>query len=307
MNLKKYFLIFPGVLFLLYLGAITESKGVSEYVGTETCLECHDSFNDKESVPHMKAFAVDKSGDSHGCESCHGPGASHAESGDIDEILSFGNKSIITQNIKNEVCLKCHESGKLMLWHGSVHENRGVSCSDCHRIHSKKEEAHTGVREITTDDRCLECHSRIRSLLLRQSHHPIREGKMKCTDCHNPHGTIAEKLIDAQQVNLKCFECHEEKRGPFLWEHPSVTEDCLSCHTGHGSTHSPLLDTKAPYLCQRCHSDPDHSGTLYARGPGQQDQSIYQAGSNFVFYRACLNCHVSVHGSNHPSGKHLLR
>ena len=307
MNFKKYFLIFPGMLLLLFLSVIQQSKGMTEYVGTETCIECHDTYSDPGSIPHMMAFDRNRSGNSQGCESCHGPGASHSESEDINEILSFGNKSPVTQNIKNEVCLKCHENSKLALWHDSAHNTRGVSCSDCHKIHIKHKSITADDMETLPDDGCIKCHSRIKNLLLRQSHHPIREGKMHCTDCHNPHGTIADKMIDAQQINLKCFECHEEKRGPFLWEHPVVTEDCLTCHTPHGSTHGPLLETKAPYLCQRCHSDENHAGTLYAKNPDQMDQSIYQAGSSYVFYRACLNCHVSIHGSNHPSGKSLLR
>ena len=308
MNLKKYFLI-PFLMLLLIVTCISkESRSMSEYVGSESCIECHgDSFGSLKANPHMITADPGRPGAVNGCESCHGPGSSHAETGDAEDILTFGSRSLITQDIKNEACLKCHENGKQALWHGSEHDSRGVSCSDCHKIHLENEVSAVNKQYVTPDDQCLKCHARVKSETMRQSHHPIREGKIKCTDCHNPHGTISDNLIDAQQTNLKCFECHEEKRGPFLWEHPPVTEDCLTCHTAHGSTHSPLLETKAPYLCQRCHSDQDHSGDLYANDPAQPDRSVYQSGPNYLFYRACLNCHVSIHGSNHPSGKSLLR
>ena len=308
MNFNKNVLLFSGMFFLIFTIVSRESKGMSEYVGSESCLECHeDNYDNSKTNPHMITTDTHRPGAVNGCESCHGPGSNHAESGDIDDIISFGNRSLITQDAKNNICLKCHDNGKQALWQGSAHDTRGISCTDCHKIHLDKGIPDADKNEIASDNLCFKCHTRIKSQILRQSHHPIREGKMKCTDCHNPHGTISDKLVDAQQVNLKCFECHEEKRGPFLWEHPSVTENCLTCHTPHGSSHRPLLRTKAPYLCQRCHSDQAHAGTLYARDPSQQDLSIYQAGSSNVFYRACLNCHVSIHGSNHPSGKSLLR
>ena len=308
MSYKKYPLILLCMSILLFIGTSKESRGMSEYVGSDSCIDCHDDTSENlKANPHMITSDPRRPGAVNGCESCHGPGGSHIESGDVDDILSFGSRSLVTQDIKNEVCLKCHENGKQAMWHGSEHDTRGVSCSDCHKTHQNNQTSLSGIRDEENGNACFKCHGQIKSRMMRQSRHPVREGKMDCADCHNPHGTIADKLIDAQQINLKCFECHEEKRGPFLWEHPSVTEDCLTCHTPHGSTHSALLETKAPYLCQRCHSDQNHAGTLYAKNPDQQDQSIYRAGSNYVFYRACLNCHVSIHGSNHPSGKSLLR
>ena len=308
MKFNKYVFITLGLTFSIFTCLRSEGMESDEYAGSESCIECHgDTYTHFKQNTHMTAADPLNSGAVKGCESCHGPGNSHVESGDIDDILSFGKRSLLSRDIRNRVCLKCHDNGKLTLWSGSEHDTRGLSCTDCHIIHKKNEIIPAGQREATPDDRCLKCHPDVKSQMMRQSHHPLREGKMSCADCHNPHGTISEHLIDAQQTNLKCFECHEEKRGPFLWEHPPVIEDCLTCHTAHGSTHSPLLKMKAPYLCQRCHSDQDHAGTLYAKGPDQPDQPVYKSGSSFLFYRACLNCHVSIHGSNHPSGKALLR
>ncbi|MFC1886512.1 cytochrome c3 family protein [Thermodesulfobacteriota bacterium] len=148
---------------------------------------------------------------------------------------------------------------------------------------------------------------RVKAELVRLSRHPIKEDKMKCSDCHNSHGAIADKLIDAQINNQKCFECHADKRGPNLWDHMPVTENCITCHTPHGSSHSPLLKTKIPYLCQRCHSNDGHAGELWAKKSGQEGLTVYRASRNRLFYRSCVNCHSKIHGSNHPSGGKLLR
>ncbi len=81
--------------------------------------------------------------------------------------------------------------------------------------------------------------------MLRSSHMPMREGKIVCTDCHNPHGSYSEKLLRANSVNENCYTCHAEKRGPFLWEHAPVRENCLNCHDPHGSINEYLLKSLA--------------------------------------------------------------
>ena len=60
-------------------------------------------------------------------------------------------------------------------------------------------------------------------------------------------------MIKADSVNELCYKCHTEKRGPFLFEHAPVREDCVSCHEPHGSNHKRLLVQKLPNLCWNCH------------------------------------------------------
>ena len=45
---------------------------------------------------------------------------------------------------------------------------------------------------------------------------PLREGKIVCSDCHNPHGTVTEAMLRDDSINDTCYKCHAEKRGPFL-------------------------------------------------------------------------------------------
>lgn len=277
----------------------------SRYAGSEACLDCHeDQYASYMKNRHgLKADGRTPAA-GRGCEACHGPGAAHAESDGEKPIRSLRPDAAGTADETSAVCLNCHTKGKQALWAGSEHQSRNLSCTSCHNIH---EDNPGNLNRKSQWETCTRCHKTIKAQMMRQSHHPLREGKMQCTDCHNSHGTVADKLIDAQTINQKCFQCHADLRGPFLWEHPSVTEDCLTCHTPHGSTHAGLLKAKAPFLCQRCHANVGHPGELTARSGADAHQSVYRVLNNRIFYRACLNCHVAIHGSNHPSGKSLMR
>jgi len=137
---------------------------------------------------------------------------------------------------------------------------------------------------------------------------PVLEGKMSCSDCHEPHGSITRPLLRGDSVNETCGGCHAEKRGPFLWEHAPVRENCANCHAPHGSNHERLLVSARPFLCQQCHIPPlGHAGQFYRAD--QTAAAVLPGGtpSARVIGRSCQNCHSAVHGSNHPSGARLQR
>ena len=39
-----------------------------------------------------------------------------------------------TAEENNAICLGCHERGDRTNWHGSMHEERGLACTNCHTI-----------------------------------------------------------------------------------------------------------------------------------------------------------------------------
>ena len=75
------------------------------------------------------------------------------------------------------------------------------------------------------------------------AHMPVREGKMSCSTCHNPHGSISnvKALKVGSSVGELCISCHTEMRGPVLWEHAPVRENCTTCHDPHGSSNDRML------------------------------------------------------------------
>ncbi|HUP22321.1 MAG TPA: DmsE family decaheme c-type cytochrome [Thermoanaerobaculia bacterium] len=267
------------------------------YAGAATCLECHSDMGDTlAGTPHGQS-GFGKLSD-RGCESCHGPAMAHADDpGDPSLFPRFSTWSAARQA---ESCQQCHSGASQFFWDEGEHAKRGLSCTTCHSVHSPISET-AQLQAVRADEQCFSCHKDVRAETWKRSHHPIREGKISCTDCHNPHGSSTDKMIKASSVNEQCYDCHTEKRGPFLWEHPPVRESCLNCHTPHGSNHLKLQKTSVPFICQQCHLNPRHPSTLY-------DRTTLADGtrpSNRDFSRACVNCHSAVHGSNHPSAPYL--
>ena len=283
--------------------AAAAPPAVAEYVGAETCASCHDDVQTTlAATPHGKSRFASLS--AHGCETCHGPGSLHAEN--PDDPALFPRVDARPAREQSAICTSCHVGDQQRFWNGSTHAVRGLACTSCHSVHSPMSE-NAQLRSATAMEQCFECHKDTRAETWKTSHHPIREGRIACADCHNPHGTSTVKLIKASSINDQCYTCHAEKRGPFLWEHPPVRESCMNCHTPHGSNHLKLQRTSVPYLCQQCHDNTRHPGTLYdgLRVPTLENDAPGQFASNRLFNRACLDCHAAVHGSNHPSSPYL--
>ena len=265
-------------------------------LGSKNCEVCHSVVTEKfKTNPHYGTDATRREASEEiVCTTCHGDGGRHAAGyGDRESILSFTKSSESVQE-KNAACLQCHEKGIRLYWKGSTHESKDLACVDCHKI-MEPASPQKLFAKATELEICFQCHQQRRAQMQRSSHMPFREGKIKCSNCHNPHGTANEKLLTEATVNENCYKCHADKRGPFLWEHPPVAENCLNCHEPHGSNHEKLLTMDRPRLCQRCHIEARHPTTPQL------------ATARFAFNRSCQNCHSQIHGSNSPSGVRFHR
>ncbi len=284
--------------------------GTATYVGSDVCKACHAAQFDKFSQTTMGKIFLFNARDAlerQACESCHGPGSNHVAAGggrDVGGMITFRKDSKESVKTWNDTCLQCHQKGVQTYWKASPHANRGLACVNCHTIMEKTTDRYQLAK---VDDRtpffnkraqvelCGECHPQRQAQLMRSSHMPMREGKITCTDCHNPHGTPNPSQLKQTSVNENCYTCHTERRGPFLWEHPPVFESCTNCHEPHGSVNDRLLKVTDPRLCTQCHMSTRHPVTPRPLT------------SVFAFNRSCTNCHSQIHGSNHPSGQFFQR
>lgn len=273
------------------------SAGLSQSVDAETCKTCHeDVVNEFVKTRHGKADKFHAFDFTQSCGSCHTNAAEHAETGDPSKV---GNLAKLSLSASSETCLGCHENQhEQSFWRGSEHETSELGCLSCHSVHKAKSPEKLLIRR-TEKETCLSCHTQQQRAQFQRSTHLFMDEHRKtligCSTCHNPHGTETPKMIKALSVNDLCYQCHTEKRGPFLWQHPPVQENCLNCHTQHGSNNASLLKMRGQNLCQSCHMQGRH-------------QTV--AGSSNTMWninRPCATCHSQVHGSNHPSGVKLQR
>ena len=304
--MSRRVLFFLSIFLVLGLVPISQETviGDSGFVGSETCKDCHEPYYNRfmKSIHGKKAIPgtpINRDG----CESCHGPGAQHVEKGGGRGVAIFAFSNKVSPTERSAKCLACHENMRgVENWNLSKHKSFLVTCDNCHSIHSAV--PGKDYLKAPEPDLCFGCHRNIRTQFNKQSHHPIKEAfvgrqALKCSSCHNPMGTFDIKaMIRADSVNDLCYKCHAEKRGPYAFEHPPVTENCLNCHEMHGSNHSRLLTRKVPLLCESCH---DTVGGRHNTDPYTNLHSFLgtaTSGKNRFFGRGCLNCHGNIHGSS---------
>jgi DmsE family decaheme c-type cytochrome len=270
-------------------------RGTSNHLGAiapQVCYKCHAQMRELEEIAHPHQVCG-KNG--FNCTTCHD---AHGK---------------IRMETRRDMCLECHKGAPTMAWHSSTHNLYEVACTDCHNPHprAKVEQfvnvSHTSINRpkrmpmsVDEPDACYKCHPKIYAMNGMPSHHPIKEGKMVCSACHDGHGQSQGNLKDGATVNMVCYKCHAEKQGPFAYEHPPVTENCAICHEPHGTVANNLLRQPANFLCLRCHSGhrtsplgPNHAPLLGDVGTSPTLQR--------AFYTDCTQCHHEIHGSDLPS------
>ena len=252
-----------------YYQRTTDVENAGRTVGTKECVVCHNQVQGHAAAPDYH----------NDCEACHGPGELHWESED----------PLDTRYPTNDECAKCHETGQktLMAWSTSQHARNEVLCTDCHNPHNRQpynirkvKKAQQSILNHASDitQMCSNCHPDVAASVNLPSHHPIGEGMVGCTDCHESHRD-RRRTLGARTA--MCTSCHQKQAGPWVFEHAPVAEDCSFCHTPHGSIAEALLDSNQPGSCVTCHTVAE-SGAVH---------------DPFAFVTRCTDCHGAIHGS----------
>lgn len=292
------------------------------YAGSDRCESCHRAESLAFGMTHHATLPSANKNSVRGCEMCHGPGKAHADAeeaarGDDAKAaaaakLIFGFYANPKEN--SERCLQCHQSNRDQKdFMHSPHLLHGVGCNECHATHlveavrnpnqtplgfaqanffsvpkipEQNRWLHNSLLKEAQPDLCFGCHGNVQAQFALPTHHRVPEGAMKCTDCHNTHGTSNRATL-RQSGWETCVQCHVEKRGPFVFEHSAVkVEGCTACHTPHGSVNRMLLIRReARFLCLQCHVDPFAANVPHGR-------------LSFQTRGDCTRCHASIHGSN---------
>lgn len=179
---------------------------------------------------------------------------------------------------------------------------KDMGCESCHGPGSKHVEAGGGAGTIVNPQKspetCFQCHLDKKAQFSMPYAHPVLQGKMSCSDCHDPHKGSAMKGGGTQlaDMNETCMQCHTQQRGPFVFPHDATREGCVSCHSPHGSTNQRMLTERNSNLCLKCHFQDQLAGA----GNGSIMIGGGSHSSSRLIRGTCWSsgCHEAVHGSN---------
>ncbi len=285
-----------SLLFILSGLAFSPSLPAADEAGP--CADCH------EAVAATPATAIHARVAGVACQRCHPAADKHMEDGSTEGLIPPRPQ---------DLCYACHAGLACDATHCGKED---YTCDSCHCVH------HGQGRAMIKGDltrSCESCHKEVKAETALPNHHPVREGKMTCVSCHNPHGNFTMSETTGPEINALCFDCHTDKQGPYVFEHAPVVEDCRICHNAHGSVADHLLVQSEPFLCLQCHEFHFHAGLKGAEDPtvavGGADYANPwgTAGYKRAFATKCTQCHTTIHGSDLPSqtvtgkGRGLLR
>jgi predicted CXXCH cytochrome family protein len=181
----------------------------------------------------------------------------------------------------------------------------GEGCESCHGAGSLHVEAGGDRKLIVNPGKdpatCFQCHLDKTAEFSLPFHHPVKEGRMNCVDCHDPHGEDISrpKGMWVARVNETCAACHREQARPRVFEHEALREGCTTCHNVHGSINPKMLTERDNNLCLKCHAQvaaPSQPGVVFI---GKFPHAGFGP-TEFLRQGTCFSagCHTAVHGSD---------
>lgn len=169
------------------------------FIGSAACADCHeDLVRDFKTASHARLMARGANAQEVGCESCHGAGSLHSDSGGEPGTIHNPKKDPTT-------CYQCHldvHAAFNLPYRHPVPEEQ-LTCTDCHESHHGPAIKGGGTALFAATEACYECHNSQRGPYVFE-HEAMREG---CGVCHQPHGSVNAKLLTQRNSSL-CTKCH---------------------------------------------------------------------------------------------------
>jgi predicted CXXCH cytochrome family protein len=206
------------------------------------------------------------------CAECHENVTTHFYDTTHAQLIATGTKGVELG------CEACHGPA-------SLHVKSGGEKGTKKRV----KEAGDSVTIINNAVMCANCHQDVQARFSMASHHPLKEGAVGCTTCHDAHGN---KQTTLTSTNTLCTSCHQSVRGPHVFEHGPAAENCSNCHNPHGSPNRKMLTMSQPMLCLQCH-------TIANNRHGQSGATTNGQLISAAVLRDCSSCHSQIHGSSH--------
>jgi hypothetical protein len=281
------------------------------------CLDCHTTDKAhrvfKYQWPHLEQQK---------CLSCH----------------EDTHKNNLSSKFRGGQCLTCHtqETWKLEHFDHAVTKyplrgkHAGLECTECHKQKASilKEPTHKFYKWAGLKNQCLTCHKDV--------HHfgAFKSGRLKnpnnCLTCHTEqmwkpahdfdHNKDTSFVIDGAHTELKCEECHVNKKNA-IYKFPTLaTKTCETCHKNpHGGAFGVKIGGQK---CTSCHVTQswytfkdgkgfDHSKTRFPLtgahvGTRCNDCHVVNGKQIYKFKtvgdKFCIDCHKNIHIGQFANG-----
>ncbi len=231
------------------------------HVGEKACIECHDdiaSLHDKDAHAAVP------------CESCHGPGADHAQ--------AEGETAILIPEGKDP-CLACHRP-------------LDARPSAFPQIRWREHYQFVGVKDTSID--CIECHSPHEPLFMDRD---IRSARLhplihRCQDCHTERFDRDFHRPKSHPAIFECSYCHKEIVEDFSRRAHSEIQ-CSTCHMFFKESDfaGRIIRDSDPRFCLLCHREADFRSSDAPPGikwPGHLEDVAMEPGDT---KKRCVDCH----------------
>jgi predicted CXXCH cytochrome family protein len=178
-----------------------------------------------------------------GCERCHGPGGDHVSHPSRANIINPARLDFVAAN---DTCIQCHSQGKPLknpiygrYYDWPVGFEMGGHLQDHWQLEEHKlgDTTFTHFADGTAHKNRMQGNDFVQSVMYERG--------VKCSSCHDAHGTENEALL-IKPATAICLECH----GPGSLNGPRTTT--LEEHTHHkaGSTGSECVACHMPKMEQ---------------------------------------------------------
>ncbi|MBI4469495.1 MAG: DmsE family decaheme c-type cytochrome [Acidobacteria bacterium] len=211
-------------------GSILNPKNSKATEVAAMCATCHQDESGRQNFHQNQHDIATVS-----CNDCHSPHQPH-------------KKEFMLISDTQELCISCHREVSRDFakpFHHKVPEG-GMSCNDCHQQHGLLNKTQTIDLAGGMDAMCLRCHTDKQGPFVFEHMSARSEG---CITCHNPHGSINNRMLVRSDMKMLCMQCHSDRQGSAA-DDPQKAHDlrdpryqnCTSCHIMiHGSNSSRLL------------------------------------------------------------------
>lgn len=201
------------------------------------------------------------------CESCHGPGTGHAATGADERVYTITRPGLLATDRANEVCGQCHSN------HEGVGTGRPYPLSDAGYFQPGMRLADFATPADERWANGTSSHGRQQYDDLLLSPHGDEGGlRMRCTDCHAPHGYGDDGVVHPHQGRLNpddnslCLSCHLDQT--FGGDDTQVVS-----HVDH-----PRFDPESDHQtgrCATCHMPATAATTSFSTLSGAGDASSH--------------------------------